>query len=205
MKKLFKRPRLMIPLLCYGVAAAIWLVTSLAFLLGDATARAGGKLTPREIPLSEIEMVALEPQQNGGWLAVHYDPQMIWLNTEGKTVRSLTLHAEFSGTIGEMALYYIQQNGEVFGREQRVMPVENGDGSYTFHLPRAQVYALRLDPCSNMQLVENISVELNTDCPVTLYFARSWKQLFFYLLLPGLAACALDLGRETFQKCKRRG
>lgn len=204
MKRMKKRPRALIPLLCYGIALAAWLVFSTLFLLGDLAARAGGRLGAQSISTAEFEMISLMPQEEGEWVATDADPQMIWINPDGRTVRSLTLTAQHTARIGEMALYYIEQPGEPFSREKRVQPVVNGDGSYLFFLPAADVHALRLDPCSTVQLMRGLSVEMNTDCPVYRYYALSYRQIFALLLLPGLAASGVHVACAAWQRRKRR-
>lgn len=203
MKRWKKRPPALIPLLCYGAAAALWLVLSTAFLLGDAAARLTGRLAAQPLPLEQFEMISLEPRGDGDWMATNPDPQLIWINPDGRTVRSLTLTVQHTDRIGEMALYYIEKDGDPFGREQRTQPIDNGDGSFTFILPACKVYALRLDPCSTAQLLQDVSVAVNVDCPVALYFTPSYKQLFALLLFPGLAACGLNILFTALQRRKR--
>ena len=204
MKRWNKRPPALIPLICYGAAVVLWLMMSVGFLLGDAAARFGGRLAPHSIPLEQFEMISLEERDGGDWMATNADPQLIWINPDGRTVRSLTLTVRHTARIGEMALYYIERDGDPFGREQRVLPIDNGDGSFTFILPAAEVYALRLDPCSTAQLLQELAVQLNIDCPVSLYFTLSYKQLFALLLLPGLAASGVNILCTAWQRSGRK-
>lgn len=204
MKRWNKRPPALIPLICYGAAVVLWLMMSVGFLLGDAAARFAGRLTPHSIPLEQFEMISLEQRAGGDWMATNADPQLIWINPDGRVVRSLTLTVRHTARIGEMALYYIERDGDPFGREQRVLPIDNGDGSFTFILPAAEVYALRLDPCSTAQLLQELAVQLNIDCPVSLYFTLSYKQLFALLLLPGLAASGVNILCTAWQRSGRK-
>lgn len=204
----WKKPaRARIPLLCYTAALALWLVLCLGTVLGDTAARLSGKLAPHTLAITELELVSLEPRGENEWMATNADPQLIWVNPDGRRVRSLTLQVQHGGRVGEMALYYLKAYGEPFSREQRVFPVQNADGSYTFLLPETDVYALRLDPCSTAQPLRGLAVSLNTDCPLWWYWLPDWQQAFALLLVPGLAACALNIlcsVRQQRQAAKRR-
>lgn len=192
------------PLLCYSAAVLIWLVLCASLLLGDCAARSGGRLQQRAVPLNSLELVNLELQENGSLAALTADPQLIWINEADEVVRTVTLTAQFSGYIGEMCLYYVEQPGEAFGTNKRVFPHDNGDGSWTFTLPRSDVYALRLDPCSDACVMTGLSVAFNAPVPLWQYFTPSWRQLFWLLVLPGLAAAALDVAMDAAQALRRR-
>ena len=87
------------------------------------------------------------------------------------------------------------------------------DGTYVYTLPRTQIVALRLDPCSPD---ENKTVGLTfTPQSITLnaastlpggadYFIPTWYQLFGLIVYPALAAAALDwlwaVGRQLAKK-----
>lgn len=205
MTKKTKRPRGLIPLLCYGAALAVWLVLSLALLLGDTAARLTGRLTAQELPLAELELCSLVQTGDGALQATDPDPQLRWVNPDGRTVRSLTLTAQYSEAMGESALYYTEQPGEEFSREKRVFPTDNGDGSYTFILPESGVYALRLDPCSGALRMTGLSVRLNDPVPLGWYLLPDWRQAFALLLLPGLAASGVNILCTAWQRRRKAG
>lgn len=196
MKHQWKRPRAVIPLACYGAAALLWLALCGALLVSDTAGRLTGRLAYRQMQLADFEQLALELTAEDGFAAATADPQLIWYNPGGVTVRTVTLAAEYDSPPGEICLYYVENEGEAFGRDKRVFPRRNADGSYTFVLPRADLYALRLDPCSDICTLSGVSIEYNTAHPFWRYFIPSWKQLFGLCLWPGLAASALSLLRQ---------
>ena len=112
-----------------------------------------------------------------------------------------------------MCLYYTTKMGEPYSQDRRVFPKVLADGTYVYTLPRTQIVALRLDPCSPD---ENKTVGLTfTPQSITLnaastlpggadYFIPAWYQLFGLIVYPALAAAALDwlwaVGRQLAKK-----
>lgn len=203
MKQRWKRPRAAIPLACYGTALLLWLALCAALLIADAFGRLTGRLAYQQLTLSDFEQSSLELTAEDGFAAVTPDPQLIWYNPDGRTVRTVTVSAAYDSFPGEICLYYVENPAEPFGQSKRVFPRRNADGSYTFVLPRADLYALRLDLCSNTCVVSGVSIVYNTAYPFWRYFIPSWKQLFGLCLWPGLAASALSLARQCL--LSRRG
>lgn len=205
MKHGWKRPRAAIPLGCYGAAALLWLALCGALLVSDAFGRLTGRLAYQQLTLSDFEQLSLEQTAEDGFAAVTPDPQLIWYNPDGRTVRTVTFSAVYDSAPGEICLYYTEAEAEPFGKDKRVFPRRNADGSYTFVLPRADLYALRLDLCSDTCTVSDVSIVYNTGYPFRQYFIPSWKQLFGLCLWPGLAASALSLVRQGWLFRRRRG
>lgn len=209
MKKLFsKRPRALIPLVCYALALVIWLLLCTALLISDTADRLTGRLTAQTMELSQLELVELELTETAGsLLATGADPQFIWVNPDGRTVRSVTLTLRYTATPSEMSLYYIEEYGQAFGRERKVYPERGDTDTYRFTLPAVDIYALRLDPCSFAQRLDGVSISFNTDCPVWRYFVPTWRQVFALLLYPGLTACALNIlldARRQWKALKKK-
>ena len=141
------------------------------------------------------------------------DPQMILEDVSGRVVRTVSYNVEFDGDSREMCLYYTTKTGEPYSQDRRVFPKVLADGTYVYTLPRTQVVALRLDPCSPD---ENKTVGLTfTPQSITLnaastlpggadYFIPTWYQLFGLIVYPALAAAALDwlwaVGRQLAKK-----
>lgn len=196
--------RAALPALCYGAAALVWLALCGSLLLGDWAARACGRMERRVLEPQAFELVSAEWTADGVLTAQTPDPQLIWINSGGEVVRTVTLTAAYSTLPGEMCLYYIEQPGEAFGADKRVFPRDNGDGTWTFTLPRADVYALRLDPCSVVCAATGFSVEFNTPWAAWRYFVPSWRQLFWLALLPGLVSSALDVALCAARAWQRR-
>ena len=76
------------------------------------------------------------------------DPQMILEDVSGRVVRTVSYNVEFDGDSREMCLYYTTKTGEPYSQDRRVFPKVLADGTYVYTLPRTQIVALRLDPCS---------------------------------------------------------
>lgn len=138
---------------------------------------------------------------------------MILEDVSGRVVRTVSYNVEFDGDSREMCLYYTTKTGEPYSQDRRVFPKVLADGTYVYTLPRTQIVALRLDPCSPD---ENKTVGLTfTPQSITLnaastlpggadYFIPAWYQLFGLIVYPALAAAALDwlwaVGRQLAKK-----
>ena len=133
--------------------------------------------------------------------------------TLAETSIPVSYNVEFDGDSREMCLYYTTKTGEPYSQDRRVFPKVLADGTYVYTLPRTQIVALRLDPCSPD---ENKTVGLTfTPQSITLnaastlpggadYFIPTWHQLFGLIVYPALAAAALDwlwaVGRQLAKK-----
>lgn len=138
---------------------------------------------------------------------------MILEDVSGRVVRTVSYNVEFDGDSREMCLYYTTKQGGALQPGPPRLPQSAGDGTYVYTLPRTQIVALRLDPCSPD---ENKTVGLTfTPQSITLnaastlpggadYFIPTWYQLFGLVVYPALAAAALDwlwaVGRQLAKK-----
>ena len=184
--------RFALPVLCWCAALVFWLVQGAVAFAGDSSAKAKGTLTETSIPIESWQLAELtwgEPGENSA-------PQ-----------------GQLITTGGEMCLYYTTKTGEPYSQDRRVFPKVLADGTYVYTLPRTQIVALRLDPCSPD---ENKTVGLTfTPQSITLnaastlpggadYFIPTWYQLFGLIVYPALAAAALDwlwaVGRQLAKK-----
>ena len=218
--KTFFARRGAVPAACYILAAAVWLVLSLAHAGSDALAKAQGRMTEQIIPVQSWQLVGLEPAEEQATAesaltltTTNGDPQMILEDVSGRVVRTVSYNVEFDGDSREMCLYYTTKTGEPYSQDRRVFPKVLADGTYVYTLPRTQIVALRLDPCSPD---ENKTVGLTfTPQSITLnaastlpggadYFIPTWYQLFGLIVYPALAAAALDwlwaVGRQLAKK-----
>lgn len=191
-----------LPLALYLAAAAVWVVLCAAKLCGDQVARMRGQMQQENKDITQAELRSLAPWGED-WFAETPDPQIIWQVPENERVRTVTLWGDFAIPYGEMTLYYTTSPEESFSTAKKVYATENGDGSYSFLLPKSHVRALRLDPCSVMCVVKNIRVEWNTPCALWRYFCPDGVQIFWMVLLPGLTASAICLLREAWQEAKK--
>ena len=190
-RRLTQKPAAL-PALCYILCLAIWLAGSVWGLASDRAARAKGGLYPFELNSQDFELVNLQPQ-DGGLYTLTDDPQMIWHNPDGRTLRTLRFTADYEDSAREMCLYYTSAPGEPFSQEKRVFASQSSDGaSYLYTLPQGSIAALRLDPCSSKEnQIQVHGIALNEDVPLLHYFAPGWHKAFTMLLLPGLVAAGL--------------
>lgn len=207
LKQWAKRPAFL-PILCYVVAVIIWLGTGVWSLGADALAKAGGTLYECELTLENFELVDMQPLEDGSYITTSGDPQMIWQNTDGMTVRTLRLTASFDRSPREMCLYYTNAEGEPFSVNKRVFAAQQNDGSYVYTLPQGKISALRLDPCSpeeNKPVTMTFTgFALNEPAGVISYFAPGWYGALELVLYPGLCACALSLAQSAWQTYKNK-
>ena len=204
----------------HGFIQVFWLVQGAVAFAGDSSAKAKGTLTETSIPIESWQLAELtwgEPGENsapqGQLITTGGDPQMILEDVSGRVVRTVSYNVEFDGDSREMCLYYTTKTGEPYSQDRRVFPKVLADGTYVYTLPRTQIVALRLDPCSPD---ENKTVGLTfTPQSITLnaastlpggadYFIPTWYRLFGLIVYPALAAAALDwlwaVGRQLAKK-----
>ena len=202
-----------LPLTAYLLALAVWLVLGVVHFGSDAAARAQGRLAEETMAVTDWQLVGLVQSADGTLTTQDGDPQMILEDVSGRVVRTVSYNVEFDGDSREMCLYYTTKTGEPYSQDRRVFPKVLADGTYVYTLPRTQIVALRLDPCSPD---ENKTVGLTfTPQSITLnaastlpggadYFIPTWYQLFGLIVYPALAAAALDwlwaVGRQLAKK-----
>ena len=206
-----------LPLTCYLVAVALWLVLGAVHWGSDALARSAGTMYEADIPVTEWQLAGLTDAGSTAESAVltttDGDPQLILEDVSGMVVRTLSYTVTFEGDAREMCLYYTTKVGEDYSQDRRVFPQALGDGRYLYTLPRTTIVALRLDPCSPD---ENKTVQM-TFAPGTImlnaadslpaawqYFVPSWYQAFCLVLYPALAAAALSWLRAVWRALRRK-
>ena len=206
-----------LPLTCYLVAVALWLVLGAVHWGSDALARSAGTMYEADIPVTEWQLAGLTDAGSTAESAVltttDGDPQLILEDVSGMVVRTLSYTVTFEGDAREMCLYYTTKVGEDYSQDRRVFPQALGDGRYLYTLPRTTIVALRLDPCSPD---ENKTVQM-TFAPGTItlnaadslpaawqYFVPSWYQAFCLVLYPALAAAALSWLRALVSALRRK-
>lgn len=212
-----------LPLTCYLLALAAWLALGAVHAGGDALARGSGALYEQAVPLANWQLVGLTQTaatpETAAWqeavtlTTTDGDPQMILEDVSGMTVRTLSYTVEFAGDAREMCLYYTTAAGQDYSQDRRVFPQALGGGRYLYTLPRTQIAALRLDPCSPDA---NKTVDLTfSPAAITLngadtlpavwqYFVPTWHQAFCLALYPALAAAAFSWLRAVWRALRKR-
>lgn len=210
MKQIKWNKKLSIPALCYAVCALFWLLSGVWTLGRDLVSKAAGSQYEFSLNAENFELVNMHEEAEGVYVNENGDPQMIWKNTDGITLRTLRMEAEFSYSPREMCLYYTEKPDEPFGVNKRVFAHQQNDGSYLYTLPAGKVAALRLDPCSpdEDKIVEMQfgDFKVNEPVPFWKYFAPGWYGFFKMLLYPALTAAALSLAQSGYvwYKSKRK-
>ncbi len=211
MRERLKKIPAPIPVLCYTLAVLFWLVTSLWGLGADLAAKAAGGLYQQQLAVEDFTLVNMHQQEDGSYITENGDPQMIWQNPDGRTIRTLRMTAGFDRSPREMCLYYTTEAGEDFGVNKRVFAAQADDGSYLYTLPQGNITALRLDPCSpeeeKMVTMTFQSFVMNEPASLASYFAPGWYGMMQLIVCPGLCASAVSLARQAFvyyQQKKRR-
>lgn len=206
-----------LPLTCYLVAAALWLVLGAVHWGSDALARSAGTMYETDIPVSEWKLAGLTETaatpESAALTTTDGDPQMILEDVSDMVVRTVSYTVEFDGDAREMCLYYTTKVGEDYSQDRRVFPESLGDGRYLYTLPRTSIVALRLDPCSpdaNKTVgLTFMPGTISLNAPETLpavwqYFVPTWYQAFCLVLYPALAAAALSWLRDLVSALRRK-
>lgn len=201
-KKLIKLAKLPLPVLCYILAAVIFLLYSAYTLASDGILRATGKIAEQRPEVTDFEFKDLE-YENGVLTSTSDDPWLILNNVEGK-VRSLRYKAEYSSYPHEINLYYATNKDGVYSQNQRVWPTLTDDGSYKFILPRKNIYSLRLDAASALIEMDFKEIVINERQSALQYFNPGWGGLFMLVFLPPMTAAVLCWLRGMYRHCKRR-
>lgn len=206
-----------LPLTCYLVAVALWLVLGAVHWGSDALARSAGTMYETDIPVSDWKLAGLTETaatpESAALTTTDGDPQMILEDVSDMVVRTVSYTVEFDGDAREMCLYYTTKVGEDYSQDRRVFPESLGDGRYLYTLPRTFIVALRLDPCSpdaNKTVgLTFTSGTISLNAPETLpavwqYFVPTWYQAFCLVLYPALAAAALSWLRALVSALRRK-
>mgnify|MGYP001850833580 FL=1 len=206
-----------LPLTCYLVAVALWLVLGAVHWGSDALARSAGTMYETDIPVSDWKLAGLTETaatpESAALTTTDGDPQMILEDVSDMVVRTVSYTVEFDGDAREMCLYYTTKVGEDYSQDRRVFPESLGDGRYLYTLPRTSIVALRLDPCSpDANKTVGLTFTPGTislNAPETLpavwqYFVPTWYQAFCLVLYPALAAAALSWLRDLVSALRRK-
>lgn len=204
-------------LTCYLLAAVVWLALGAVHGGSDALARGAGTMYETDIPVSEWKLAGLTETaatpESAALTTTDGDPQMILEDVSDMVVRTVSYTVEFDGDAREMCLYYTTKVGEDYSQDRRVFPESLGEGRYLYTLPRTNIVALRLDPCSpDANKTVGLTFAPGTitlNAPDTLpafwqYFLPSWYQAFCLVLYPALAAAALSWGRAVWRALHRK-
>ncbi|MCI2047012.1 MAG: hypothetical protein LKJ90_04785 [Faecalibacterium sp.] len=204
MKKTKRRATAPIPILIYLLTLVGWLIFSTALLTADQKAQKQGLMPTQAVTQSDFSLLNVL-KANDKLVCITTDPQLWWYNYDGIRVRTLTMTANYSKNPLEICLFYLKDGQADFSLDQRVYPVQNEDGTYTFTLPTTKVSRLRLDICSDTCVIRDFAVTINAPRPAWRYYVPSNWYLFLMLILPGLAASAVSLLHNNIVLYLRHG
>ncbi len=182
--------RWLLPAVCLALALVYALGASALRLAVDSADRASGRLAARSLTLADFTPVNAVIEGDTV-TSLTEDPQLLFGPADTRLDR-ITLRLAYNMEPFERCLYYTTAPGEDFSWEKRVWPIENGDGTVTFILPRG-AHSLRLDPGSRENLQVTVTeVQLNEPRAALDYFVPSAGQVFALLVPPLLAAGLLQ-------------
>ena len=193
-----------IPILIYLLTLVGWLLFSTALFSSDQKARYAGQMPTEAITQNDLSLLNVL-KANDKLVCITTDPQLWWYNYEDVRVRTLTMTASYSKNPLEICLFYLKDGQKDFSLDQRVYPVQNEDGTYTFTLPTTNIARLRLDICSDTCVIRDFTLTLNAPRAAWRYYVPSNWYLFLMLILPGLAASAISLLHNNIVLYLRHG
>ncbi|MBQ8610423.1 MAG: hypothetical protein IJ412_01815 [Oscillospiraceae bacterium] len=202
--RIFGAKRWLLPAALYVLVWVCALCVAAVTLAADTTSRRSGALAAAELTLADFTLINAHTESDTLLVSDNEDPQMIYTPAAGKMIQSLTLRLEYDRYPYERCLYYVTAEGEPFGQDKRVWPVENADGTVSFTLPRG-VKSIRLDPgsCTDLHM-EFSSIEVNRPQSAAAYFIPDGGSAFALLVLPGLGAAALQWCADTARDFRRK-
>lgn len=184
----------------YGLGAVLLILTLAGNFALDQVLYAAGLLQEQTITLADTDrytLVNLEQTGPDTLVSQTGDAQLL-LETRG-LVRRVRLVAAYdaAGADCERDLYYHLPGGGYTPR-LRVWPRLAADGaSWTYTVPRWAGQNLRLDLADTAPVTIRLqAVVLNERAAWYTYFIPSLWQLFWLAAAPGLAGCAVTLGRK---------
>ena len=205
MYRAFGAKRWLLPAVLYALVWVCTLCAAIVTLAADTAARRSGALADAQLTLADFTLINAHTESDTLLVSDNEDPQMIYTPAAGKMIQSLTLRLEYDRYPYERCLYYVTAEGEPFGQDKRVWPVENADGTVSFTLPRG-VRAIRLDPgsCTDLHM-EFSSIVINRPQGAAEYFIPAGGSAFALLVLPGLGAAALQWCADAVRdlRCKK--
>ncbi len=192
LKKWFSSDRRLIAF-CYAAFFAASLLYSLYGFGEDRVQRALGGVEQQEVRTEDFALTDLAEGEDGVLVSQSPDPRMV-LRQVPEYVRSVTVDVEFVNMDpGEFCVFYMPKAGmEDFDANYRVWAYNNGDGSYTFTLPRGKVYGLRMDPGIYTGIEMRIErIALNAPRSFLSWFTPSRTWLLAQAAVPLLAAALI--------------
>lgn len=182
----------------YALGAAglvLWMAANLVF---DAALSAAGLARPVTITLADTgayTLVNLEPAGENTLVSVTGDAQL--LLQPGTLVRRLRLEADYPAQDGGEKDLYWHLPGFGYAPALRVWPAPDENGDLLYALPPFAGQGLRLDLADTAGVEVRVArIVLNEPLAPWRYFVPTGWQLFWLAAAPGLAGCALTLGRN---------
>ncbi len=197
-----KHPNLHLVMACYAGALLLALLWGTGCFLGNRILYATGFFTETVLEMDDFTPIQLEELENGSWVSVGSDPQLI-LNEKDLRVDSVRTHFQFIREPVIQTVFYANQDGN-YNLRNMVYAYESEKGS-VYWLPSGGGQNLRIDPDSsygNVFYAQEIVV--NEPRPAWAFFVPSGMQIGILLLAPAIVAGVLQvlLGTQWFLQWK---
>lgn len=185
-----KRPAAALVLLCYSLAALVYLVVHLYGFAANRAAYASGGLDTATLQVQDFTLYDLE-EQNGALVSIGSDPQMI-LNDASLRVENLRVEWAAAQAPWTVMVFWAPPGGPYTLWD--VAYAEKDEAGFAVQLPAAGGQSLRIDPdtrAGNRFYIKSITV--NEPAPLWRFFVPRVYEAAAYLTVPALLACALSL------------
>lgn len=183
-------------LLCYAVAAVMWLVAGAGFLVRDAVREQNGETPWKSYSLEnlwgaedmgESGIELWDNWQEERWFVTTYDDAKIYLYfPEGAYINNLVFTAKpLNRGQGETVLYYTIHPGAEADEKHKRWAMQPGQDEWYFDVGGKKVYTLRLDPATaGGVLWQFTGLEINRPVPWYSYFVPDGRWALVLLFAP---------------------
>ena len=194
---------------CYTAFFVLSILSGLFRFCEDRFLRMTGTLQETVYTVEDFEWIALERVQGERNMLIsqNTDPRMIMINAPER-VRRVDIYISFATKPGEFNIFYMPNAGmEEFDPNYRVWARQESDDHYSFTLPRGTKYGLRLDPgIYGGNEMEFFQIIFDKKMPFFSFFAISYTWIFYFVLVPAMAASTIKYVLEwvpIFKNMKR--
>lgn len=194
MRKKGKRTALARLVFCYLALLAVWVLYSVGCWGWDSLS--GRPMYP--LDLDDFDLIDMVRIGENTVVTTSSDAQMLLKSVPEECV-SLKYRAEYSNDSGAIEIFY-SRGQEDFSIRRRLWPSRVAGDTFVCALPRGTIGRLRLDPTLLAGVTITFSeIVLNAPRSFFSYFAVSRTQVFWFLILPALAASALQWLADLIQ------
>lgn len=198
-KNIKKRRRVLPLIICYALAAVIWLGTGAVRLAADGIRQAKGQIEPTWLTWDAFDAIEGQRMINGwedhhNFVTTDADPQMHLNFENGQRLGYFVFRGmPLNKGGGEMVLYYTTRPGQAFSETQKLWASKAQNGDWYFDLGGKKVYSLRFDVGAEAGVIWHYGgILLNAPRRAASYFVPSVQQWAALLLFPLLVWAILS-------------